>query len=215
MSVNNNTKNYEFCYLEWDSNFFGLSCGKLIMTNELSKEEQQEIFYYLKKYNFVSIENKNGNPRNAEFIGIYTSAYLADVNIQFGKKLKESKSQTDSDYHIQIMRSDYGQKYRDVLEAMTDFQYSKFITDNQFKKRNGKDVYKQWLINGLRSDKKHLAICSDIKANIMGYLLFSMCDDLCVIELVATSSNYRNRGIGAIMVSLVEEKAKMEGCYEL
>ena len=114
-------------------------------------------------------------------IGKDTSAFLADVNIQFVKKLDSSDEMPKNiTIHQALERNDQ------VIE-IADFQFSKFTEDPELAKRGGDKVYRQWLINSFGKPDKFYALSKDEKGNINGFLLYSYSDNACVIELIAVS----------------------------
>lgn len=78
-----------FYDLKWDTEYFGIKSAKAILNKPLTCNEWKELKAKFKDYQFISIENRNSEPINAQMIGKDTSAFLADVNIQFEKKLIE------------------------------------------------------------------------------------------------------------------------------
>ena len=78
-----------FYELQWDTEYFGVSSAKAILYKPLDLIEWENLKKRFKDYEFISIENRNSEPINSQFIGKDTQAYLADVNIQFKKKLED------------------------------------------------------------------------------------------------------------------------------
>jgi dTDP-4-amino-4,6-dideoxy-D-galactose acyltransferase len=78
---------YTLKELKWDTDYFGVTCAKAILNDELTKSDWDALKERLKAYKFISIENRNSNPANTQLIGKNTSAFLADVNIQFIKHI--------------------------------------------------------------------------------------------------------------------------------
>ena len=72
--------------LEWDTKYFGLACAKAVLYKPLTIDCWNELKRSFRQYQFVCIENRNSEPINAQLIGRDTSAFLADVNIQFSTK---------------------------------------------------------------------------------------------------------------------------------
>jgi len=114
---------FSFNELKWDSEFFGVSSAKAILKKTLSLNEWEILKTKFNDYEFISIVNNNSELNNAQIVGKNTSAFLADVNIQFKKKidyLNEMPSNTT--IHRALERNDQ------VIE-LANFQYSKFIED--------------------------------------------------------------------------------------
>jgi len=83
--------------LDWDSKFFKLKCGKAILHKPLKTNQWDKIRSKFDKYQFISIENRNSEPTNSQLIGKNTNAFLADVNIQFKKKLANRSNHPSKD----------------------------------------------------------------------------------------------------------------------
>ena len=130
-----------FYELKWDTDFFGVTSAKAILHRPLTLNEWDELKNRFKDYQFISIMNKNSEPINAQLIGKDTSAFLADVNIQFEKKLVDLHEMPKNvTIHQALERNDQ------IIE-IADFQFSKFTEDPELAKRGGDQVYRQWLIN--------------------------------------------------------------------
>ncbi|WP_090989523.1 N-acetyltransferase [Bacillus sp. OV322] len=194
-----------FNELNWDTEFFGVTCAKAILNLPLTLYEWIELKTRFKDYEFISIINKNSEPINAQLIGKDTSAFFGDVNIQFEKKLvgidEKPKNVT---IHQALEKNDQ------VIE-IADFQFSKFTEDPELAKRGGNQVYQQWLINSFGKADKYYALSSDKKGDINGFLLFSYVDNSCVIELIAVSRKETQGGIGSALFKVVEYEAHQKG----
>jgi GNAT superfamily N-acetyltransferase len=198
-----------FYDLKWDSDFFNVNCAKAILHRALVQNEWNELKDKYKNYHFVSIENRNSEPINAQLIGKDSWAFLADVNIQFAKKLSERYERQES---VEIYESlEPNEKVIDLAE----FRFSKFIEDHELARRGGNQVYRQWIINSFSNPDKHYAISRDLQGEIDGFLLYSYKDNNCVIELIAVSKNVVKHGIGTSLFKALEYEAKQHGCNEI
>ena len=194
---------------EWDTQFFGVTCAKAILHEPLTRTNWNELKELFKQNEFISIDNRNSDPVNARFIGKDTSAFLADVNIQFTKKLEPQVTQADDVAIYQALDRD------DQLLDIADFGVSKFIEDPELLKRGGDQVYKHWIINSFGRIDKHFAISRDSNDRINGFLLHSYTDDTCLVELIAVSSNESHSGIGTKLFNSVEISASKRGFNQL
>lgn len=200
--MDNTTGNaVSFYELDWDTKFFGVSSAKAILHEPLTIAQWNDLKTRFKDYQFVSIENRNSEPTNAQLIGRDTSAFLADVNIQLTKKLEPQGTQADDIAIYQALERN------DQLLEIADFGVSKFTEDPELFKRGGDQVYRQWLINSFGNAEKHFAISKDNEGIINGFLLHSYSDNACVVELIAVSSNKAHSGIGTRLFSSVESSA--------
>lgn len=199
-----------FYDLEWDTEFFGVTCAKTVLHKPLIQPEWDELITKFQDYQFISIENRNSEPINSQMIGKDTKAFLADINIQFTKKLEGPYRKTDNITIYQAFEEN-----EQVIE-LTEYKFSKFIEDPELLKRGGNQVYRQWVINSFGKQDKYFAIYKDTDSNeIIGYLLHSYIDNLCIIELIAVSKNYSNIGIGTNLFKAVEYAAYEHGCDEI
>lgn len=198
-----------FYELEWDTKFFGVSCAKAVLNEPLDMANWHDLKARFKDYQFVSIENRNSEPINAQLIGRDTCAFLADVNIQFSKRLESEDKVSDGIVICQALERN-GQ-----LLEIADFGVSRFTEDPELLKRCGDQVYRQWLINSFGHLEKHFAISKDNKGMINGFLLHSFTDNACVVELIAVSSNEAHSGIGTKLFNAVENSASKRGFSQL
>lgn len=198
-----------FYELEWDTKFFEVLSAKAILHEPLTMANWSDLQTRFKDYQFISIENRNSEPINSQLIGRDTSAFLADVNIQFTKKLEPQGTQADDVAIYQALDRN------DQLLDIADFGVSKFIEDPELLKRGGDHVYKQWLINSFGRIDKHFAISKDSNERVNGFLLHSYTDDACAVELIAVSSNEAHSGIGTKLFNAVESSASKRGFSQL
>lgn len=209
MIMDTNEKYVSFYELEWDTEFFGISSAKAILHMPLSPIEWDKLQNKLENYQFISITNQNSEPVNAQFIGKNTTAFLADVNIQFSKKLVDTNEiPTNVTIHQSLERNDQ-------IVELADFKFSKFITDPELAKRGGKKVYSQWVINAFEKPEKFFALSRDKNNNIDGFVLYSFSDNACVIELIAVSQKLTKGGIGTSLFKAVEYATHQQGLNEI
>lgn len=199
-----------FYNLEWDTNFFGVISAKAILNKPLTLTEWKELRDRFQLYEFISIENRDSEPINANIIGQETSAFLADVNIQFVKKLKGPYDKMPKNITIH-----QGLKRKDRVLEIVDFQFSKFTADAQFAIRGGDQVYHQWIINSFEKKNKYFLLSHDENGIINGFLLHSYTDSACVIELLAVSKAITNGGVGTRLFKALEYAAYQNGFKEI
>lgn len=192
-------------HLNWDTDYFGVVCAKAILHKPLTLNEWKDLNIQFKKFHFISIVNKNSESANAQLIGNNTSAFLADVNIQFAKKIGGS---CEIPKNITIHQS--LEKNEQIL-SMADFEFSKFKDDPQLLVRGGAHIYQKWLSNSFGKQDKYFAIHKNDKT-INGFALFSYSGSDCIIELISVSQRERSSGIGSSLFKAVEYSAFQSGC---
>jgi len=200
---------FSFNELKWDSEFFGVSSAKAILKKPLSLNEWERLKTRFNDYEFISIVNHNSEPINAQIIGKNTSAFLADVNIQFVKQIETPLEMPKNiEFHQSLKRNDQ------VID-MADFQFSKFTEDPDLAKCGGDKLYRQWLINSFNNPEKFFALSKDENGEINGFLLHSYSNNACVIELIAVSQTTVKGGIGTSLFRAVEYVAQQRGLNEI
>lgn len=198
-----------FNELKWDTDFFGVTSAKAILHRPLTLVEWVELKTRFKDYQFISILNKDSEPINTQLIGKETSAFLADVNIQFEKRIV---GLNEIPKNVSIYQA---LERNDQIIEIADFQFSKFTEDPELAKRGGGQVYQQWLINSFRKNDKFYALSKGEIGDINGFLLFSFSDNACVIELIAVSQKEAKGGIGTSLFKAVEYEACQKGVKEI
>ncbi|TEB08223.1 TDP-fucosamine acetyltransferase [Pelotomaculum schinkii] len=195
--------------LQWDTDFFSVTCAKAILHKPVTRLEWDCLRERFGNYQFISIENRNSEPINAQLIGRETTAFLADVNIQFKKKIDAPSTMPEGIKIYQAMERD------ERIVDMADFPFSKFTEDPKLARRDGAEVYRQWLINAFGKADKFYAVAKGSDGQLNGYLLHSYLDKTCTVELIGVSSKLAKGGIGSSLMKAVEYAASQRGCDEL
>ncbi len=191
-------KKYEILDLDWDTNFFKINCGKVIINDSLEKEEFLKLLLEIDKYDFVSINNLNSNVNNSKIIGQYSKAFLIDLNIQFNKKVSKVN---DASKNI-LIKNDL--PCAEEIFNLLEFKNSRFINDINLLNRNGNKVYYEWVKNSFNKNNKYFVISKNEKNKINGFILFSIMEKICTIELIAVLPNQKGTGIGTKLISNLE-----------
>jgi dTDP-4-amino-4,6-dideoxy-D-galactose acyltransferase len=207
--VNNLENIVTFNTLKWDTEYFGITSAKAIMHRPLTLNEWNDLKARFKDYQFISIINQNSEPVNAQLIGKETSAFLADVNIQFEKRVVVTN---DMPKNVTIYQS--LERNEQILD-IADFQFSKFTEDPGLAKRGGELVYRQWLSNSFGKPDKFYAISKNKSGDINGFVLYSNSSSAYVIELIAVSQKEAKGGIGSSLFNAVEYVAHQQGYSEI
>ena len=195
--------------LTWDSDFFGIKSAKVILHRSLAINEWENLKVKFCDYQFIAIVNRNSDPVNAQLIAKDTSSFLADINIQFEKKLVETNEMPRNVTTYQALERD------DRIIEIADFQHSRFLSDPELAKRGGKYVYQEWIINAFEKPEKYYILSKDEKGIINGFLLCSYFKKTCVIELISVSKEVSKSGIGTSLFRAVEYTAYQRDCNKI
>ena len=203
------TQKYKIEKLIWDTKFFNINSAKVILKKEIEKTDLNKIQNYIKENNidFVTIQNNNNNEINNNVLGTWKNLYLADINVQFIKKIEEMHKNYINE-NIKIS-NDLPEDNNILNISKSSFVYSRFLIDEKLK--NGNQVYEEWAKNAFnRKDKFFCYYNTDKKTE--GFVIFSI-DDIkrCIfIELMAIEEKYRNKGIGTSLINKLENYALKE-----
>ena len=191
-------KNYELKNLDWDTEYFGVKSGKIVLNNEIDKNDFKNIKKWLKKYQFVTIQNNDNNSINNEIIS-QIKPFLADVNMQFIKNIDEN---LQIDKYVSINNN--CKQIKELLDiALVSYKHSRFINDRKLDVKKSNALYYNWLKNSFNKKNKYIAYYKK-ENEYLGYCLFHLENDTCVIELIATDSRSRGKGIGRKVIESVE-----------
>lgn len=195
-------------YLDWDSGFFKIRCGKAQLTPAVTEQELESLFSGLGEFDFVTIQNIGNDVSVNRAVAERTKAYLVDVNIQLEKNISigvcpDSVIVPASELREQLL----GQ----LTVEESDFCFSKFVLDPEMKKRNAYRVYEQWLGNAPKFANKYFALRMD-GSTVAAYILFSILEEVATLELVKVDSSYRGQHLAADVISSVESFAAGRGC---
>ena len=190
-------------FLEWDTNFFGIKCGKAVFDRTLTDSEWAEFLNEQKEYDFVSIVNTGCNVENAVKISSQTTAFIADTNIQLSKPAEDVPMPEGVTVEEAL-------SYNEDFIKLTVFEHSKFYHDKKLFARGGGKVYEQWLKNSFDKKGKFFACAGNL-----GYCLFSFDNDACVIELIRVSDKARGQGIGKKLLKATEHFAYTKGAKKV
>ncbi|MGP6140218.1 GNAT family N-acetyltransferase [Jeotgalibaca sp. A127] len=194
-------KSYECNYLEWDTNYFGIECGRVNLFGATSNEDQQKISDFLNEFKFVTISNYGNRKENNIWIANKTNAFLADVNIQFEKKLNNNSNFKDENTYV---TNNLHKNDQIINIANKSFQHSRFFNDPNLPIKESERIYVHWTENAFEKENKYFVI-SKKEENVLGYLLFSITNkNNAVIELIAVDSSFQGHGIGGKLMKTLE-----------
>lgn len=184
--------------LDWDSNFFGVETGKLVV------EENQIIdaanfndfdFVYIFSNHKLSEEQLNVNKGKI---------HLADQKVVYHKLLKAC-----SDISTDIHSFD---KNRLIPEQLYDLaiqsgHYSRFSTDPNISRSSFERLYKIWLERSVNRDISDEVYVYETDDLVRGFITLGIKSGRPDIGLVAVNAKDRSLGIGALLLQAAENWA--------
>lgn len=207
-------KSFETIELEWDSEYFGIPACKIVLLETIDKSDIEEIFNFIKDYEFVTIVNKNNDPENNVLLATIFKAFLTDINVVFSKKVENRQTLQECNYLI-ADEMPYAQEIVDIAEI--SFKYSRFYNDPYLPSEKARNIYKQWAMNSFRKKGKYFITIKDDRDKIAGFLLCNIEKEksLCTIELIAVDENYKGKGYGSKLLKILERFVHNNGILNI
>lgn len=205
------SEKYEIKELKWDSDFFGVKSAKIVLKKEVDENDINEIIDKVKKesYEFITINNLNNNDTNNYYLQKIKNIFLADVNIQLVKNIKEVDYDLDS--HIVIKNNmEYNSELLKISKE--SFIYSRFYNDKRLK--NSENIYVNWTENAFNQKDKFFCVYKN-KDIIAGYTLFSTENENLIIELIAVNKEVQTKGIGSELIKSLAKYAYENNLKEI
>ncbi len=182
--------------LEWDSNYFGISCARVEIKEPQPKKNIKKMLDIVKDYDFVSIVNYSADVNNEMYLSMLSSVYIADTNIQF---YKDISSITVLDQNDTPLAADMYPYDAEVVKMAGEiFNSSKYYTDKKLKKLGGAGVYAKLVENSFNKENSYF-IVHKTNDTSDGFLLFSMSDGVITVILMGVSPKVQNTGIGGLL----------------
>jgi Acetyltransferases len=193
-------KDYDCKPLQWDTDYFSVNSARVNLRASVDEKEQDEIIAFCKEYDFVTISNLDNIKENNQWIGERTNAFLSDMNIQFLKVLTHKSVFDDSNTYVTNKLSMNEQ----IVEiAKRAFNYSRFFNDPKLPKEQAGNVYLHWTECAFEQENKYFVI-TEREGNVAGYILFSISDDVSIIELIAVDKKFQGQKVGKSLVLNME-----------
>lgn len=199
--------------LQWDTDYFGIRCGRAILSAATQMQDVARLCGELKDYGFVSIQNAGNDVGVNRMIAQNTPAYLVDINVQF-EKLCGQEAPCAAEYPVTAAALLDEQIRRQLVVEQEDFAYSKFVCDPEMRKRSGYKVYEQWLANAGQFETKYFIYHMDGE-RLAAYILFNLQRSVLTVELVKVNAAYQGQHIGSDLMNSLEAYALGARCKKL
>lgn len=194
------SKNYECKFLDWDTDYFGISSARVNLRGIVDERDQEEIIEFCKYYDFVTISNLDNIKENNYWIGNKTNAFLTDINVQFEKALTDKPDYQNKKNYV---LNNLSRNNQIVNIAKKSFNYSRFFNDPNLPQKLSKNIYLHWTECAFNQKNKYFVL-SEREGNVAGYILFSFNNDGSVIELIAVDEKYQGEGVGKSLIYTME-----------
>lgn len=188
--------------LDWDSNFFNLHVGKVILSskNTIIANTNKFDLIYLLQSDIFDYDIKG-------FCKTYT-----DVKITFEKELTSSSLKVKNSKIILNPNISHTSKLIDL--SLQSGVYSRFKLDPNFKESSFKELYKKWITNAINKETEQLLVYV-LDNEIKGILTFSESNNYAKIGLLSVDKNERGKSIGSSLLSYLENYLTQKNIYKL
>ncbi len=205
--------NYVGYFLDWDTTYFKVKCARVDLYGNLGSEDKKKILEYCNYFEFVTIANLGNKSENNLWIGKETQAFLADVNIQFIKKIEHEPGVTTDRAKV-YCPYEGNEKIKAI--ARSAFLYSRFFQDSRLTKEQSAEVYQKWIENAF-SKQDHYFVIADRNQDTAGFILFTMneTEKLAIIELIAVDETFRGQKIGKSLITEMERYLYEKGIHTI
>lgn len=197
----------EYHVLDWDTKYFKIPSGKIIFHEEIDIDNIKECIRKLSDCKFITIVNEyNNNMNNANLARAFGKhIFLVDVNVQFNKEVQSKSSELSCIYTKKI----------DDLEEMKkiasdSYQHSRFFNDLNLDYDLSRKVYSHW-VNSSYDDSSKFYLIHKENNQVASFIIYYFDKRKnCIIDLIAVSKKYQNKGLGTKMIKELESHISSE-----
>lgn len=190
---------FDYYDLKWDSDYFGIPCAKVVLYDDISLEDIAKIKELSNDYEFVTIVNNNNRSVNNKIIGEKTTAFLADINLQFEKTIEHNNGEINIKSKIanEILPDD-----RLLYIAGKMSIQSRFFCDPYLDHEKAIGIYRHWVNSAFNKQNKYFLTLEN-ENDIEGFILFGYNyeQQKTVIELISINPDYTGKGVGRKLIN--------------
>lgn len=186
--------------LDWDSDFFNLEVGELIIDTSDDFELGNFDLLYVKSNKKESIELNGFEKTHCE------------TKVVFYKNLFDF--QPISNQVVELSEINYSLNELNLL-AFESGNHSRFKQDNKIDNRKFEELYELWVKNSINKSFADEVFIYLHETIIAGFVTFKVVGDYAVIGLIAVSKAFQGKGIGKELLFKVENELLIKGINEL
>lgn len=183
----------------WDSNFFGYSVNKLI----ISKDEEPDL-------NLIIANNSRllyifSDKKIDDYYLQKMNGQLVDVKINLIKSISGNLINPEiTDNIVQIIKINKSI----IALALQSGIYSRFVMDPNFKKGEFERLYNHWIIKSVARDLAEEVIGYKMNNKIIGLMTIGMKNSMPDIGLFAVDFPFRGMSVGKELLKYISVYAK-------
>lgn len=177
--------------LGWDSNFFEIEVGELLVGKQ--SNSNAEIFDLL----YV----KNTSDFELDIYGFENP--FSESKIVFAKNISDFELENQFISLISDVKYNIEEIY---LLAYESGKYSRFLLDNNFSETKFKELYRKWVDNSINYIFADAVLVYHENDQTMAFVSYKIKNDEATIGLIAVNPNHQGKGIGGKLLKFVEKK---------
>lgn len=186
--------------LDWDSDFFNLEVGELIIDNSANFE--------LGNFDLIYVKSNEKAP--IEFYGFEKTH--SETKVIFHKKIVNLNPINNQ--VIELSHTNYSLNELNQL-AFESGKHSRFKLDYKLDNRKFEELYKLWVKNSINKSFADEVFVYLHETIIAGFVSYKVVGDYATIGLIAVSEKFQGKGIGKQLVFKVENELIKKGINEL
>jgi dTDP-4-amino-4,6-dideoxy-D-galactose acyltransferase len=190
--------------VEWDTDFFGYPVGRYDFNSKKDIFVDEEFITDSSPFSLIYIFSNT--QINSNLITLVDQKLTFKKKVDLSKKIVSNPVFFNPTIHSKL----------DLLNLVyLSGNHSRFKTDVNFKNAEFQKLYELWINKSLQNDTYSQIIVKFINGKLAGFVSFSFKDFDAKIELIAVDECFQGKGIGAELLSQVEEIARDKMCENL
>jgi len=185
-------------YLKWDSEFFGLTIGK-ISNPSLSTEEFSETINMARNHGYQLLYIFFSEISYTANLIENSGAIFVDEKVTFRKKVPDLSSALP--FQVLSYAGAINQTLKNL--AIESGKYSRFKSDKNLCHKFS-DLYEAWMVNSLNKTMADETLVAKINDNIVGMVTLKKNDITGKIGIIAVDEKYRGQGIGTALLNAAD-----------
>ena len=178
--------------LDWDSDFFGLNIGKLVLSGEddLLKSDIDGLVDYDLVYIFAN------HGQNVPVVG----SNLVDCKVIYKKSIRSNMEAISN-----VVAFSENKPSSDLYKlALQSGEYSRFRLDDKMPAGSYEKLYRRWIEQSVCKAMADVVLCYYDDGKIIGMVTVAVKNNVGSIGLVAVDSSCRGLGIGSALLESVD-----------
>lgn len=193
-------------YLEWDSNFFGFSVGKIIIDNQT---DLSQLIKLLQKSSFKIIYIFAQKPSSKRIGELSQFSWLFDTKLVYKKQQLTTRALSET---ISRHTGELSEDLRSL--AIMSGQFSRFKADPNFKPWF-ENLYITWIRKSISGEIADAVFTVKNGNAIIGFISLIKRQLSGQIGLIAVDSQYRNKGYASSLLNCAESWFNKNRCKEI